>query len=211
MSDARIAVHLRNLAKLDKQTIPMVLRYVAAIIVILLVAAYLIALVSGGIPPNARIDFAAIVLVLVAAAVIVLLFSTRSSSVVMETLTRVRAVQFASLKVELEDIRARQDDQTSRLELIQLLAPLILSEPERKHLLNLYHRKTVAYVGNHEVRTELRRLRYLTLITNTRPVGSATDGATFDLGQLAQLTALGTRWAQQLEDMEKPRGKSEVG
>jgi hypothetical protein len=183
----------------------MALRYLAAIVVGLLVAGYLVALVFDKIPDTARIDFPAIVLVLVAAATIALLFNARSSEIVKNLLPRVRTFQFASLKFELEELRAEQDNQSSLLDLLQLLAPLVLSEPERRHLLNLHRGKTTEYVGNHEVRTELRRLRYLTLITNSRPVGSATDGTIFDLKDIVQLSPLGTKWAQQLEDMEQPR------
>ncbi len=183
----------------------MILRYLTAAAVGLLVFAYLVALVLGGIPPNARIDFPAIILVLVAVGAMALLFSARWSVTVRDALTRVRVFQFANLKVELDDLRAQQEDQMSRLELISLFLPLVLSDPERRHLRNLHRGKTTGYVGNHEVRTKLRRLRYLELITNSRPVASATDGSTFDLKGLVQLTRLGTKWAQQIEDMEKPR------
>jgi hypothetical protein len=109
------------------------------------------------------------------------------------------------LKVELEAIRVRQDEQTARLELLQLIAPLVLTDAEQKHLLNLHHHRTAGYQGNLEVRSELRRLRYLSLITNTQPIASAVDGSTFDLAMLVQPTSLGAKWAQQLEEMAKPR------
>lgn len=181
------------------------LRILAAIVIGLVAVGYLVALLSGALPPNARIDFAAIAFFAISVAAIVVLLSGRSSAVIVDALTRVRAFQFASLKVELETLRARQDDQSSQLELLQLVAPLILSQPERRHLLNLSRGQTSGYVGNHEVRTELRRLRYFGLITTSQPVASAADGSTLDLKDLAQLSILGTKWAQQLEDMDKPR------
>jgi hypothetical protein len=79
-----------------------------------------------------------------------------------------------------------------------------LTNSEQKHLLNLHYGRTAGYRGNHEVRSELRRLRDLTLITNTEPIGSAEDGHTFDLAKLVQLTPLGIRRAQQLDEMKKP-------
>jgi len=184
---------------------PVSIRYVVAGMIGLAVLAYILALVFGALPERAHIDFAAIVLVVVAAVGIALLFSPKWDAALFEALTRVRAFQFASLKVELEAIRARQDEQTSRLNLLQLLAPLVLAEAEQKHLLNLQYRKTAGYQGNHEVRTELRRLRYLTLITNSKPIAAAVDGSTFDLAELIQLTPLGAKWAQQLEEIAKPR------
>lgn len=184
------------------------LRYLAAFAVGIFVTGYLVALVCGRIPSNGRIDFAAIVLVLISAAIIVLLFSERSSTIVADMLIRVRTFQVANLKVELDAIRAQQQDQTLRLELLQLLAPIVLPSPERSHLLNLHLARTTGYIGNHDVRTELRRLRYLALITNGRSVGSANDGSTFDLKDIVQLTPLGTKWAQQLVDMEKSRDRA---
>ena len=74
-----------------------------------------------------------------------------------------------------------------------------LTNSEQKHL----YGRTAGYRGNHEVRSELRRLRDLTLITNTEPIGSAEDGRTFDLAKLVQLTPLGAQQAQQLDGMKK--------
>ena len=178
-------------------------RYVAAGMIGIAVLAYILALVLGALPEKAHIDFAAIVLVLVAAAGIALLFSPKWDATLLEAMTRVKAVQFASLKVELEAIRARQDEQTSRLALLQLVAPLVLTQAERQHLANLHHHRTAGYRGNHVVRSELRRLRYLSLITNSQPIASAEDDSTFNLASLVQLTALGAEWARQLENMEK--------
>jgi len=180
-------------------------RYVAAGVIGLAVFAYILALVLGALPEKAHIDFPAIVLIIVAAAGVVLLFSPKWDATFLEALTRVRAFQFASLKIELEAIRAQQDEQTSRLELLQLLAPLVLTAAEQKHLLNLHNNRTAGYQGNHEVRSELRRLRYLSLITNTQPIASAVDGSKFDLATVVQPTLLGAKWAKQLEEMEKPR------
>jgi hypothetical protein len=181
------------------------IRYVAAGAIGLAALAYILALVLGALPQNAHLDFAAIVLVIVAAVSVSLLFSPKWDAALLEALTRVRALQFASLKVELDAIRARQDEQTSRLELLQLLAPLVLTDPEQKHLLNLHDHRTAGYRGGHAVRTELRRLRYLTLITNTKPIGAAVDDSTFDLSEVVQLTPLGAKWAQQLEEMDRPQ------
>jgi hypothetical protein len=187
MTDKRVAIH-----------------YVAAGMIVIAVLAYILALVLGKLPEKAHIDFAAIVLMMVGAASVALLFSPRATLI--EVLTRVRAFQFSSLKVELQAIHARQDEQGSKLELLELLAPLVLSGPEQKHLLNLHRRRGAEYRGSQAVRSELRRLRYLKLITNpTKTIGSAEDGSPFNLAELVKLTPLGTKWAQQLEDMEQRR------
>ncbi len=172
------------------------IRYVAAGMIGVAVLAYILALVLGALPEKAHIDFAAIVLVIVGTAGVALLLSPKLEVAFLEAVPRVKMVSFASLRVELDAIRIQQEP-------LQLLAPLVLAAPERKHLLNLHYRRTTGYQGNHAVRTELRRLRYLTLIANTKPIGSATDGSTFDLAELVQLTPLGAKWAQHLEDAEK--------
>ena len=105
-----ILVIIRGSEMNDKR---ITIRYVVAGMVGLAVLAYVLALVLGALPERAHIDFAAIVLVVVTAAGVALLFSPKWDARLFEALTRVRAFQFASLKVELEAIRARQDEQTS--------------------------------------------------------------------------------------------------
>jgi hypothetical protein len=188
--------------RFDRRMMP---RYCMAALLGVLVIVYLIALASNAIPASARFDFPTITLILLASAAIALLCSTRGSDAITQLLPRLRTLQFASMKVELDALRAKQDDQSSRLDLLQLLAPLVLSQPERSHLSNLHRGTTAGYVGNHNVRSELRRLRYLNLVMNSQPIGSATDGSSFDLKDIVQLTPLGVKWAQQLEDMEQPR------
>jgi hypothetical protein len=184
----------------------MALRYVAAIVVGLLAAGYVIAIAFDRIPKDARIDFPAIVIVLLAGVAIALLCTSRASEAFKDTLSRVRTFEISSLKIELNQIRTRQERQSSQLDLLQLLAPLVLSEHERRHLLNLRQGTTANYRGNHDLRSDLRRLRYLTLIITTQSVHSgAADGTVFDLKDLVQLTPLGANWAQQLQEMEQPR------
>lgn len=182
------------------------LRYFVAGAIGVIVIAYVIALVTGLL--NGKIDFSAITLILLAALAIALLVSPRGSVFAQDLLTRLQSIQIASLKFELAQVRAQQVDQRSKLELISLLLPLVLTETERRHLTNLAEGNTNDYVGNHNLRKELRRLRYLTLINNPHePIGSASDGRRFDLKDLVQLTPLGIEWAQQIEQMTKTRAK----
>ncbi len=184
----------------------MALRYVAAIVVGLLAGGYVIGIAFDRIPKDARIDFPAIVVVLLAGVAIAFLCTSQASETFKNTLSRVRTFEISSLKIELNQIRTRQERQSSQLDLLQLLAPLVLSERERRHLLNLRLGTTANYGGNHDLRSDLRRLRYLTLITTTQSVHSgAADGTVFNLKDLVQLTPLGANWAQQLEEMEQPR------
>ena len=57
-----------------------------------------------------------------------------------------------------------QQQQSAQLKDIELILPILLPKKERKHLTNLAEGKTAGYKGNHEMRSELRRLRSLKLI-----------------------------------------------
>ena len=130
------------------------------------------------------------------------LVSPKTQQGFLEMFGRVRSFQVASMRVELAEIRAQQMDQSARLEILGLLLPLVLTQAERCHLRNLYHDTTEDYEGNTNLRTELRTLRYLTLIDNPRqPIGTAEDGKIFDLRDVVELTPLGKMWAKQIEEM----------
>ena len=190
----------------DQITRQMVLRYVIAIVVGLLALGYVVAIAFGKIPKESRIDFPTIVLVLLAGAAVAFLCTSRAPEVFRDAVSRVRTFEISSLKIELNQVRTQQEKQSSQLDFLKLFAPLVLAETERRHLLNLYRGTTTNYSGNHDLRSELRRLRYLTLIMTTRTVHTAAaDGTIFDLKDFVQLTPLGTDWAQQLEQMERPR------
>lgn len=73
---------------------------------------------------------------------------------------------------------------------------LILPQNERVHLLNLAQKRTAGYKGNHPLRDELRRLRFLGLIRMRagQQVGLMKDGLLFDLDTYVELTELGKHW-----------------
>ncbi|HXU59608.1 MAG TPA: hypothetical protein VN710_12700 [Verrucomicrobiae bacterium] len=169
-----------------------------------LMVVYVAALVTGHISDKAKIDLSTVAVVLICLCGIFALVTPGMLPAFKEFLSRVTSVEIASMKVQVADIRAKQLDQSATLELISLILPLVLGDRERKHLVNLYRKRTKDYVGNHDLRAELRRLRYLTLIVNPgAPIGSAKDASTFDLAELVQLTSFGRKWARQIDDMEK--------
>jgi hypothetical protein len=177
-------------------------RYILAYALAILVISYLILLVAGWIPKEGKIDFPTIILLVVAGLGVVTLVNPGAQQSIVEIFGRVRSFQIASMRFELNEIRAQQIDQSARLEILGLLLPLVLTAAERSHLKNLYHNTTANYVGNSNLRTELRRLRYLTLLQNPRePIDTAKDGRTFDLQELVELTPLGRMWAKQIEEM----------
>jgi hypothetical protein len=74
---------------------------------------------------------------------------------------------------------------------------LLIPLPERRHLENLLHGKTAAYVGNHRLREELRHLRSFGLIQNVpgRAVADLEDDLDVDLAAYVELTDRGREWA----------------
>ena len=185
-------------------------RNILAYALALLVLAYVIFLVVGCIPENGKIDFPTIILLLVTGLGVAILVNPGTQQSILEMFGRVRSFQIASMRVELNEIRARQIDQSAKLEILGLLLPLVLTEAERSHLKNLYHQTTTNYVGNSSLRTELRRLRYLTLLQNPRePIAMAVDNRIFNLQELVELTPLGRMWAKQIEEMPTDVSKGE--
>ncbi len=70
------------------------------------------------------------------------------------------------LEVELQKLQRDQQIQRSELEDVRLVLTLLLQRSELQHLRNLAEGKTQDYVGNHELRAQLRKLRTLGLIRN---------------------------------------------
>jgi hypothetical protein len=176
----------------------------------LLVLAYVILLVAGWVPKE--IDLPTIILLGVTGLGVAALINPGVQQGIVEMFGRLRSFQIASMRFELNEIRAQQIDQSARLEILGLLLPLVLTEAERSHLKNLYRNTTADYVGNPNLRTELRRLRYLTLIQNPHePISTATDRRVFDLKRLVELTPLGKMWAKQIEEMPIDVAKEEQG
>ena len=83
---------------------------------------------------------------------------------------------------------------------IGLMLPLVIPEPERKHLLNIAHGKTQGYKGRGSLRSELRHLRSMGLIQKCsgRNIGDLTSGNVHDLAYFVELTDLGKQWVAKL-------------
>jgi hypothetical protein len=84
---------------------------------------------------------------------------------------------------------------------IGLVLPALLTEPERKHLLNIAHGKAQGYQGRGSLRSELRHLLYIGLIRKHpgRHIGEFTSGNRHDLADIVELTDLGRKWVAKLE------------
>ena len=116
----------------------------------------------------------------------------------------IKTFSMGQLKFELiEKLRERQDKQEERLADIALVLPLLLPNREVKHIRNLWAHTTAGYTGNHDLRTELRRLRTIGLLTmkENRKVAEMKDNAEFDLANYVGLTELGRRWAVRIQEI----------
>jgi Predicted nucleotide-binding protein containing TIR -like domain len=81
-----------------------------------------------------------------------------------------------------------------------LLLPVLIPEPEQKHLLNIADGKTKGYKGRGTLRSELRHLRSMGLIKNhtDRSIGELKSEGVYDLADIIELTDLGRQWAATL-------------
>ena len=76
--------------------------------------------------------------------------------------------------------------------------------------MNLAHGSTANYKGNHNLRSELRRLRSIGLLC-MRPnqqMSFIKDGMTVELANYVELTSLGQKWVRRIEDAESAEAKA---
>jgi hypothetical protein len=83
---------------------------------------------------------------------------------------------------------------------LRLLLPVLIPEPERKHLFNIADGKTKGYKGGGSLRSELRHLRSIGLIRKhgDRHIGELRSEGVYDLADMLELTELGRQWVAKL-------------
>jgi len=173
-------------------------RYVIALLIVLAVSLYIVQSLRGKIQ---RIDTASVALLVISGIAVALL--------VMPGLTeRLSRIEVSGIKLEI--LKREQLRQRSELDEFSLVFPILLPESERKHLMNLARGRTANYNGTHAMRTELRRLRSIGLIRMlpNQEVGFMKDGMVVDLAKYVELTSLGRRWVQRIEDAERVEVKA---
>ena len=115
-----------------------------------------------------------------------------------EILERLGKVKLGGVEFELQKLNEKQQRQEADLDDIRFVLTLLLPPYERKHLENLWAGTTQNYEGNHNLRTELRKLRTLQLIESTRPIQEIRDGVSVDLKDYVRLTGAGRRYLERL-------------
>jgi hypothetical protein len=169
------------------------LRFVVAAIVGIVVAAYLVGIVSGKIPQPRRLAAADLGVILIAAGVLGSLLSPAF-------LNRLTHLKVGGVEVELRQLQQDQETQQRELDDVRFVLTLLLQENELRHLRNLQKGSAREYVGGHSVRTELRKLRGLGLIQNVRGrhIGELTDKTKGDLANFVELTERGKDYLERL-------------
>jgi hypothetical protein len=118
---------------------------------------------------------------------------------------QVKSLSMGSYKLEmLKNVQKRQEKNEKELTNISMIIPLLFPEPQRKHLLNLKKGTTVNYSGNHNLRSELRRLCSINLLERLpdKHIRQMSDGLTINLSDYVKLTSLGKRWADNIAELE---------
>jgi hypothetical protein len=115
-----------------------------------------------------------------------------------EILERLGKVKLGGVEFELQKLNEKQQKQEADLDDIRFVLTLLLPPYERKHLENLWAGTTQNYEGNHNLRTELRKLRTLQLIESMRPIQDIRDGVSVDLQDYVRLTGAGRRYLERL-------------
>jgi hypothetical protein len=87
-------------------------------------------------------------------------------------------------------------------DLLMNLLNSLLPKNEQAHLVNLAKKRTAGYRGNHALRSEIRRLRSLGLISmrGDQQVRYMKDGTAFDLAGYVKLTEPGEGWARTIQE-----------
>jgi hypothetical protein len=172
-------------------------RYVIAIAVLLFVLLYSIGIIAGKVPPQRK---------LVGADVAILLVGVLLAAVLLqpEILDRLTHFKLGSLEFELQRLQSNQKNQQNELDDVRFALTLLLMDRERGHLSKLKSGDTRDYVGSHDLRTELRRLRTLGLIASLpdRAVSEIKDGQKIDLAGFVTLTERGNQYLAKLGDSD---------
>lgn len=170
-----------------------VLRRTVAVVVLLAMSTYIVAVVLGRIPAQQKLGGADISVIVVAAGVVSILMRP-------ELLDRLTHLKFGGLELDwLQKLQDDQQKQRDELDDVRFVLALLLQQSELKHLINL-ERGTTEYQGNEAVCAELRKLRTLGLIRNRKDhtIGEISGKHNFDLKDIVELTERGRHYLERL-------------
>ena len=182
---------------LKEPSSPSLISIVCALGLAALVLGYTVAVVTRKIE---RIDTTNLAIIVVGVLCIAALLKPRMFD-------RLQSLEVSGIKLRM--LEQQQQQQQSKLDEFSLILPILLHDTERKHLINLAHQNSAEYIGNHQMRTELRRLRSIGLIRSRvgRGIGEMKDGSQFDLADFVALTPLGQHWVERIDSIESAESK----
>lgn len=194
--------------KNDSKKLYLFLRILFSILLLAGTVVYISFVLNGSIPSENRID-GTILLLIVSVIIVSILI------IFPDSFRRLRLLEIGGVKLEMiEEIKNNQAQQAAQLQDIILAISLSLPKTERKHLENLLNGKTANYIGNHNVRTELRHLRGLGLIemvdADNNPVAKIENKSKFDLKEFVQLTKLGKKSIERIISLENTDSLEEM-
>jgi hypothetical protein len=192
---------MRSAADIAREGRP-TMRYTIAIAIVLAVSGYTIGIVTGKIPQLQKLGVADVGVILVSTLTIVFLLRP-------EFLDRLTHLRVGSVEFELQKLQSDQQAQRNELDDVRFVLTLLLQEREVQHLRALAEGSTQGYVGNHDVRSDLRKLRTLGLIRNCkdRRIAELGDNCKLDLKTVVELTERGQQYLKRLGEYKKDAGK----
>jgi len=175
------------------------MRVTAVVVLLILITAYTYGVITGSIDKADRIDGPHLIAILIVGLFCAALLSPG-------LLDRIKRLELQGFKVELEKVRERQRRQELELEDIRLLIPVLLPDPERKHLMELAT-GGAQIEGNDRRRSELRKLTSLGLVRRRpgRNIADLKDGQTLRTAELLEMTSLGEQWVKRLAELDAQR------
>ena len=182
---------------------PPILRRLFAVFVFVLGIGYAALTVTGFVKETRKIDPVTLGVIILAVVLAILLWSP-------EAFARLKLFQGFGVKLELGEVKQRQDQQESKLQEILAdiasILPILLPKQERDYLIGLSEDPTKKYVASDALREDLRRLRAIGLIERqpNKAIALLRDGTEYQLSDFVRLTALGTHWAMKLREIYIP-------
>jgi len=175
----------------------LVTRSVIAAGILLAVLLYVVAIVIGKVPDERKLRGADVGILVVGILVGTALLRP-------QLLDRLTHFKLGGLEFELQQIQQDQKTQRKDLDDVRFILTLVLQDNEKQHLKNLSSGNTENYVGNHVLRTELRRLRKLGLLADREHHGISEikDGQRIDLQSVVCLTERGRRYLEDIREYD---------
>ena len=171
------------------------LRYAIALLVAVAGTLYAVALILGYIPRP--LDTSALLFLLLVEVTIAILAYPSAFS-------RIKSLGVGSFKMELDEIRREQHLQRNTVDSIASVLPLLMTEAERKLLLDLSRNEWRGREAAQGVRSQLRQLRDMRLVKMRRKDDTihGIPAGPVNLLDFVKLTEMGNNFVRELERIE---------